>query len=68
MKPKKVKYIGTISYFEGNYNVRNVIHNGEPIGNGEINHSGDDMYVCTEEDQGVPGVWLFRKAEVKPIK
>ena len=64
---KKVKYIGNISYFEGNYDVNAVIHDGEPIGNGEINRSGDDMYICNAENEGVPGVWLFRAAEVEKV-
>jgi len=68
MKTKKVKYIGNISYFEGNYIVKNVIHDGEPIGNGEINNSGKDIYVCEEENMGVPGVWIFREDEVEKIK
>lgn len=66
-KIKKVKYVGNVSYFEGNYEVNAVIHDGEPIGNGEINNSGADMYVCKEENQGVPGVWIFRAEEVEKI-
>jgi hypothetical protein len=65
---KKVKYVGNIPYFEGNYDVQVTIHNGEPIGNGEINNSGADMYRCVEENQGVPGCWLFRANEVEIIK
>ena len=67
-KINKVRYIGNIKYFEGVYDVQVIIHDGEPIGNGEINRSGADIYRCTEENQGVPGCWLFRANEVEPIK
>jgi len=64
----KVKYVGNIAFFVGNYDVNAVIHDGEPIGNGEINRSGADMYVCKDENQDVKGVWLFRAEEVEVIK
>ena len=67
-KPKKVKYTGNITAFQNEtYKVFNVIHDGEPIGNGETNNRGDDMYVCQEDKQGVPGFFLFRKDEVTPV-
>ena len=65
---KKVKYVGNIAFFEGNYDVNAVVHDGEPIGNGEINRSGADIYVCKEENQGASLSWLFRAEEVEVIK
>ena len=66
-KIKKVKYVGNLSYFEGNYDVVKVVPDGQPIGNGETNASGADIYICKEENQGVPGVFIFRAAEVEKV-
>ena len=61
---RKVKYAGNIRFFDGDYNVLNVAHDGEPIGNGEINNSGADMYVCVDK---AGNKWLFRADEVAVI-
>lgn len=59
---KKLVYKGSVDFFKGKtYDVINVIHNGEPIGNGEVNNSGDDMYVCRYIDQ----TWIFRADEIE---
>lgn len=65
---KKIKYSGETHYFDGIYNVNAVIHNGEPIGNGEINNSGANMYVCHADGDMKGTCWLFRENEIEHIK
>ena len=65
MTTKRVKYVGSVKFFDGEYNVENTIHNGEPIGNGETNNSGANIYVCIAD--GAKTRWLFRENEVEFI-
>ena len=64
---KKVKYIGDIDFFNGIYDVIVIIHDGEPIGNGEINLSGENIYRCKREGDTYSACWLFREDEIEHI-
>ena len=67
MKGKKVKYVGKNPFFDGVYDLIDTIHDSEPIGNGETNQSGADMYRCKSEDDINGQIWLFRKDEIEVL-
>lgn len=61
----KAKYIGNLNFFKGgDYKVITIIHDNEPLGNGEVNRSGGNIYIC---ERGKEPHWMFREDEVELI-
>ena len=64
----RVRYVGPGIWgkiFLADLTIIDSVADGMPIGNGETNNSGQDMYRCQNGKSGV--IWIFRKDELKAV-